>query len=70
MFRWIVLLALVLAICLSFLIKSGLTVKTSEESAVHPGQAVELYHEHAASTYLRAKDKIREIQKTSDEQNF
>ena len=70
MFRWLVILALVLGGVIGFLIKSGLTVRTNEESAVHPGKPVELYHEKAASTYLRTKDKIREIQKTSEERDF
>ena len=70
MLKWLLILAVVLGCLLGWLIKSGLTVRTGEESAVRPGHPVELYHEHVASGYLRAKEKIREIQKTRDEQAF
>ena len=67
--RWVIVAALVLGCLMAWLIKSGLTVHTSEESAVRPGHQVELYHEQAASTYLRAKDTIRDIQqKVNDQQ--
>ena len=65
--KWIVLLAIVLAGVIAFLIKSSLTVRTGEESAIRPGQPVDLYHEQVASTYVRAKEKIRQIQETEDE---
>jgi len=68
--RWIVVLAIVLGCLLAFLIKSGLTVRTGEESAIRPGQPVEIYPEQVTSTYLRTKEKLREIQKTKDEQSF
>ena len=70
MLRWILVVAIVLGCLVGFLIKSGLTLRSGEESAIRPGQPVETYHEHVASTYLRAKEKIREIQKTHDEQAF
>ena len=68
--RWVVIAALVLGCLIAWLIKSGLTVRTGEESAVRPGKPVEIYHEQVTSTYLRAKDTIRGIQKVKDEQDF
>ena len=38
------------------------------ESAVRPGQQVDTYHEHLTSTYLKTKEKLREIRKTQEEQ--
>ena len=66
--KWILVIAAVLGVLIGWLIKSGLTVRTGEESAVRPGKPVEIYHEHVASEYLRAKEQIREIQKTRKEQ--
>ena len=69
--RWIIVAAIVLGCLIGWLIKSGLTVKSGEESMIHPGKPVETYHEHVTSTYLRTKDTLREIQKKRDaEQHF
>ena len=68
--KWVLLVALVLGCLIGWLIKSGLTVRTGEESAVRPGHPVETHHEQAASSYLRMKDTLRGIQKKKDEQGF
>ena len=68
--RWVVVVAIVLGCLIAFLIKSGLTVRTGEESAIRPGQPVETYPEQVTSTYLKTKEKLQEIKKTREEQDF
>ncbi len=67
--RWVVVAAVVLAALVVFLMKIGLIMRTGEESAVKPGHPVETYHEQVTSTYLRTKEKLRDIQKTREAQD-
>ena len=66
--KWIIVVAIVVGLAIAWLIKSGMTVRTGEESMVRPGHEVEIYHEHVASQYLRAKQQLRDIQKKQEEQ--
>ena len=68
--KWVIVAALVIGCLIAWLIKSALTVRTGEESAIRPGQPVETYHEALTSTYLKTKETLREIQKKKDEQEF
>lgn len=70
MLKWILVFALLLGVLLGFLIKSGITLRTGEESAVRPGSKVETYQEHAISQHIKMKEKIQDIQEKREQEVF
>jgi len=68
--RWLIAVALIIAAVAAYLIKSGVTVQSHEKSLVRPGHTVETHVEQQQSTFLGAKNTIREIQKKKDEEEF
>jgi len=70
MVKWILAFALLLGVLLGFLIKSGITLRTGEESAVRPGNNVETYQEHVISQHLKMKKKIQDIQEKREQEVF
>ena len=68
--KWLLLIALMVGILYGFLVKSGIAVHTQEESALRPGQEVEIYQEQVISEGIKMKQQIQELEKQREKEVF